>query len=267
MENNKIISMDFDGTLLTSDKKITEKTKSILKRCRDNNYIIIGITARNLASAKDVLDINIQLFDYIILNNGAFLLNVKTGDVTSYGTISNSDLRKIESVFKNTNAKCEYVSLNKYYMIGVHDPKGIRVNINSTSEIDEEIARMNVYLETEEELNYYKNVILENIKTVNVVSMKDTDNKNTKLWLTINEKGTNKLIALTKILKKISVSLNQVIFFGDGENDLSLLENVGMGVAMGNAIDEVKNRSKAITLSNNEDGIYIYLTNNLIFKQ
>lgn len=51
-----------------------------------------------------------------------------------------------------------------------------------------------------------------------------------------------------------------------GANDLSLLENVGMGVAMGNAIDEVKNRSKTITLSNNEDGIYIYLTNNLIFK-
>ena len=60
MENIKIISMDFDGTLLTSDKKITDKTKSILKRCRDNNYIIIGITARNLASAKDVLDIMIE---------------------------------------------------------------------------------------------------------------------------------------------------------------------------------------------------------------
>ena len=257
----KIIAMDFDGTLLTSDKKVTEKTRKILEEYRNNGYIIIGITARNLTSANNVLDI--QIFDYVILNNGAFVLNVKTGKITSFGTLNSSDIKKIEDTFKGTNAKCEYVSLNKYYIEGANDPKGIRVNINSTDEITEEIARMNVYLETEEELKHYKQVIQNSIDTVNVVSMRDTDDKNTRLWLTINQKDTNKLITLTRIIEGLSISLDEVIFFGDGENDLLLLENVGMGVAMGNSIDEVKDKSKAITLSNDEEGIYDYLSKNI----
>lgn len=77
----KIISMDFDGTLLTSDKKVTENTKNILKKCRNNGFIIVGVTARNLSSVRSVLDINI--FDYIILNNGAFILDVKTNEISS----------------------------------------------------------------------------------------------------------------------------------------------------------------------------------------
>ena len=45
----KIISMDFDGTLLTSDKIITERTKSELLRLKNRNYIIVGITGKNLS--------------------------------------------------------------------------------------------------------------------------------------------------------------------------------------------------------------------------
>ena len=261
MSKYKIISMDFDGTLLTSDKKVTEKTRSTIEKYKNNNYIIIGVTARNLASTKNVLDIS--MFDYIILNNGAFVLNVKTNEITSYGILSDNDLDKINNIFKDTNAKCEYVSLNKYYISGANDPKGIRVNISSFDEINEDIARMNVYIETEEELKYYKELLLKNINTINVVSMKDTDKFNTKLWLTINEKGTNKLITLTKLIEKLSITLDEVIFFGDAENDLLILENVGMGVAMGNAIDEVKAKSKYVTLSNDKDGIAEYLENNL----
>ena len=89
--------------------------------------------------------------------------------------------------------------------------------------------------------------------------MRDTDNKNSRLWLTVNNKETSKLNTLTKLCEELSISLNEVIFFGDGENDLLLLENVGMGVAMGNAIDIVKEKSKAIAPSNDEDGIYNYL--------
>lgn len=58
----KIISMDFDGTLLTSNKKVTDKTKEVLLKYKNNNYIIIGVTARNLASASNVCDINMFNF-------------------------------------------------------------------------------------------------------------------------------------------------------------------------------------------------------------
>ena len=261
----KIISMDFDGTLLTSDKKVTENTKNILKQYKDNGFIMVGVTARNLSSVKNVLDIN--MFDYIILNNGAFILNVRTNEIISFGVISKNDLNKIHGIFKNLPVQFEYASLNKYYMIDSKSSVGFRVSINSMEEIDEEIVRMNVYFESEEQLNYYKNVIQDTIKTVNVVSMKDTDNLNSKVWLSINEKNTTKLTALTKLANNLGIKLSEIIFFGDGENDLLLLENVGMGVAMGNAIEVVKEKSKAIALSNDEEGIYNYLINNIVIKR
>ena len=68
----KIISMDFDGTLLTSNKRITDKTKKTLLKYKKNNYFIIGVTSRVLASVKEVCDLN--MFDYLILNNGAYII-------------------------------------------------------------------------------------------------------------------------------------------------------------------------------------------------
>ena len=73
--NYKIISMDFDGTLLTSDKQVTEETRKTLMELKEKSYIIIGITARILPSVKNVCDIN--MFDYLILNNGNSLYDVK----------------------------------------------------------------------------------------------------------------------------------------------------------------------------------------------
>lgn len=63
---------------------------------------------------------------------------------------------------------------------------------------------------------------------------------------------------LKKLCLKLDIDINEVIFFGDGGNDLSIISNVGLGVAMENALEEVKNKAKKITLSNDEDGIGYY---------
>ena len=52
----KIISMDFDGTLLTSNKRISNKTRNSLIKYKNKSYKIIGITARNLMSVNNILD-------------------------------------------------------------------------------------------------------------------------------------------------------------------------------------------------------------------
>ena len=57
-------------------------------------------------------------------------------------------------------------------------------------------------------------------------------------------------------MKYFEISKDQAYAFGDGYNDLSLIEFSGLGVAMGNAVDEVKQRANYITLSNDDEGIY-----------
>lgn len=90
--------------------------------------------------------------------------------------------------------------------------------------------------------------------------MSDTDN-NSRKWLALNPKGINKLETLKGLCQKMNVNINKVIFFGDGANDLSIISQVGLGIAMENALDEVKEQAKEITLSNDNDGIAYFLDN------
>ena len=164
-----LISMDFDGTLLTSDKKITKRNKEILQKYKNNNYIIVGITARNFSSVNSVCNIN--MFDYIILNNGSYIYDVKNkcGDNISF--IEKEIAIKITDYFKNKAIEIDYCSLNNYYMYkeGKIENKKYNVKINGISEVKEIISRMNIFLKDNEEIDNYKKYIeshFENLSTL-----------------------------------------------------------------------------------------------------
>jgi Cof subfamily protein (haloacid dehalogenase superfamily) len=74
-------------------------------------------------------------------------------------------------------------------------------------------------------------------------------------YFEFTDKGIDKAFALDKSLQPLGISSENVISFGDGENDTSIIAYAGVGVAMGNAIDALKAIANEITLSNNEDGI------------
>ena len=71
--------------------------------------------------------------------------------------------------------------------------------------------------------------------------------------------GINKGNALAGSLPKIGIDASEVIAFGDAQNDISMLEWAGIGVAMGNATDAAKAAADEVTASNNEDGIALAL--------
>lgn len=78
-------------------------------------------------------------------------------------------------------------------------------------------------------------------------------------WLVVNPKGLDKRVTLEQLGKKLNIKLEEMIFFADGLNDLPVMEAVGCSVAMGNALDIIKEKANETTLSNNEDGIAISL--------
>ena len=123
---------------------------------------------------------------------------------------------------------------------------------------------MNVFFDNLDELEDNRKVI-ENISSnINVIKMLNTDNNDSRIWLTINPKEANKLETLKKLCDYLKCTIDEVVFFGDGENDLILIENAGIGVAMDNAIESVKEKASFITLSNDNDGVAEYLENNLL---
>ena len=263
MKEIKIIAMDFDGTLLTSSKTITDRTRECLINLYNKHYIIIGVTARNLLSVKGVLDVN--LFDYIILNNGSDVYYVKEDRIENISSIESESVEKIYNLFKNCSYQIDFCTSYKYLIKTKNksDNSPVVKYIDGLGDVDSSVSRMNVFFENEKDLEENRDLLEKEFNDINVVKMLDTDNKNSRVWLTINPKNANKLTTLKKICNDLNSTIEEVIFFGDGENDLVLIENAGIGVAMENAIDIVKEKADFVTLSNDNDGIVEYLEKNM----
>lgn len=261
----KIISMDFDGTLLTNHKTITEKTKKVLYKLKQENYIIVGVTARNFSSVRKVCDLD--MFNYIIMNNGSYIYDVKNEKGEYVKTIDKEIAHKITDYFKNIATGIDYITIEKYYMFrneGTIDSRDFVVEVNDFQEVKDLISRINIMASDNEEVEKYKKYIDNNFNEVRCIIMQDTDDGINKKWIALNPKGVNKYTAMQKLCEKLNINVDEVIFFGDSSNDIEMIENVGLGVAMGNALPQVKEKADEIALTNDEEGIANFLTN-LIF--
>ena len=259
--NYKLIAMDFDGTLLRDDKTISENTKNILKLYKDLGYLIVGVTARTLKSAKDVIPLDI--FNYLIINNGVSIYNVDSNEMIYQGNIDKDTAKTITEEIESLCEQIDYVTDNMYYIYINKKNSNLDFirDISSIEEIGEPVARMNAFLKDIDKVKDYYELISTKYNNVNCFIMQDSDSINK--WLVINPKGVNKANTLKELGKMENISLDEMIFFGDGLNDLEVMAEVGLGVAMGNALEEIKDKSKEVTESNNEDGIVKFLDRKL----
>lgn len=255
----KIVATDFDGTLLSSNKLISDANKNAIIKCKKRGCIAVGITARNLSSIKSVCDI--EIFDYLIINNGTYIFNVKTkeGDYIEY--IDNNILEGITNQFLEISEGIDYCSVNKYYSnkTKLTKKRPFHIEISNFDQIDEKIARINIFGKSNEEVYSFKSIINEKYPELNTITMLDTDSLSDKRWIAINPGNCNKAIALKKLTDKIGCGVQDVLYFGDATNDIEIITQVGCGVAMGNAIDEVKDAANDVTISNDEDGVAFYI--------
>ena len=259
--NYKLIAMDFDGTLLRDDKTISENTKNILKLYKDLGYLIVGVTARTLKSAKDVIPLDI--FNYLIINNGASIYNVDEDSMIYQGTIDKVTAKAITDEIESLCEQIDYITDNIYYIYINKKESNLDFirDISSIDEIDEPVARMNTFLKDIDKVKDYYELISTKYDRVNCFIMQDSDSINK--WLVINPKGVNKANTLKELGKIENISLDEMIFFGDGLNDLEVMKEVGLSVAMGNALEVIKENAKDIAKSNNEDGIVDFLDKKL----
>lgn len=261
--NYKLISTDFDDTLLDNKKQVTDFTKDTLFKYRNNGFKIVGVTARPLMAVTKTLDID--MFDYVILNNGTHIYDVKNKKGEVINKIDSNIVDDINNRYKDKCKNMAFITYDVYYTLRYLNDKPFNVILDrKLNEVS--VERINIMLDStfdlEEEVSYINN----SFNGVYAIIMQDSNSS--LRWITVSPNGINKANTLKLLGERIGISLDEMIFFGDSLNDIEVIKEVGLGVAMKNAIEKIKQVSASETeFTNDEDGVAKYLIRNIKLKE
>lgn len=256
----KLIAMDLDGTLNNDQKIITEKTKAALMAAQKRGIRLALASARpspGLFKERDIL--RLQDYNGILMSyNGGRIVDAATGKVLFETSM---DLAQTKQVLRRLEALPVTPILDDGVQFYVADKNGYKVdyeckNNNMTcTEVGKladflSFAPIKILMSVQpEELAEVQKQIADFLpETLTVV-------QTAAFYLEVIPKVINKGQGIRDICAVLGIDPSEVISFGDAANDIPMLREAGMGVAMGNAAETVKAAANMVTLSNNEDGI------------
>ena len=261
----KMIGLDLDGTALNDKGEFSERTRQAFKRAHDCGIHVVIATGR----AEFSLPRNIAEVDgleYVITSNGARVLKLSDRSVVYKNFISPQKVREVIDVLKSHNARAEmfangkaYISRKEYDAIVSGDiltrSRGyVMATRNPIDDIfahmidwDNHIENISVNYPNNEKKRECEKKLAE-IEGITVTSSFPLNNE-------IGGASTSKADALEFLLQNFGLHKDNLLVCGDSKNDISMIEHAGLGVAMGNADDFVKDAADITTLSNEEDGV------------
>ena len=267
----KAVFFDIDGTLVNDRKSVLKSTKDAIKIVKEQGILVGVATGRGPFFVKDLMeDLNL---DFAVTYNGQYIFTKDKVLFTS--PISKLHLRQLI-----TYAKKE----GKEIALGTKDAMvGSKIMSFGMGSFSQRISRFvpsvltrtvshsfnrlvsKVVPQKEEDLLYLMNqpiyqVLMLMTPEESEKAAADFDDlkltRSNPFAVDIINRGNSKLEGIRRVGKEYGFDLNQVMAFGDSDNDLEMLAGVGMSVAMGNGSSSVKEVAKHITTSNQQDGIH-----------
>ena len=256
----KLIAMDLDGTLNNDQKIITEKTKEALMLAQQKGVRLALASARpspGLFRERDVL--RLQDHQGILMSyNGGRIVDAETGAVL-FETAMDMEETRAALRFLETLPVTPILDDGRQFY--VTDKNGYKVDYECTNNRMEctEVPNLADFLHFApiKILMSADPAIIHDIQKKIAAFLPDslTVVQTAAFYLEIIPRIINKGQGILDICKTLGISPEEVVSFGDAENDIPMLKAAGMGVAMGNADANVKAAADMITLSNNDDGI------------
>lgn len=265
MNAKKMIVMDLDGTLLNKESKVTENTKEYLYNLKQKGYIMVIATGRILKSALIATD-GAEFANYIVADAGAAVYKKENDEWKEIyeDVIPRKIIEDIILTFDDEKYRyLDICSKNQIDMLSTKyvSESIITIDYTSKNEILKNIKKtlhISAGFVNNELVEEYRQIFSEKYPKLDFTIMQDSfDNVQ---WLEAFQKGVQKYKGVYKISQIENMDNKDVIAFGDGLNDVDMLEKCGVGVAMKNALPDVKKKADFITDKNNwEDGIIEFL--------
>ncbi|MGM0844430.1 MAG: Cof-type HAD-IIB family hydrolase [Bacillota bacterium] len=246
---SKIVFFDIDGTLLDHDKKLPDATKKAIVQLQKNGTYVAIATGRAPFMYEGLRkELGIESF---VSFNGQYV--VFENEVIYKNPLNREELVKLLSTAQGLGHPV--VHLNE---------KTMKANIGHHPFIEASMASLKFPHPDSQPDFYTDKEIYQSLlfcRDSDEAVYRETFSKfNFIRWhqysMDILPRGGSKAEGIKKMIKKLGFDISEVYAFGDGLNDIEMIDTVGTGVAMGNAVPEVKEHADLITKSVDEDGIY-----------
>lgn len=274
----KMIALDMDGTLLTSEQKISPRTEKAIKHALEEGVQVVVATGRAFYEAHAAIERYELNLPYICLN-GAQVRN-EQHEVISTSSLNRNLIDEISDVFKAEDVFYQVYTDRAIYSTDLERDIEMFLELSRQSggDVNEELIRRRmeerIARKSMIEIDDYKEIF--NREDEVVLKFLGTSSSKAKLVraknylyeignlavsassagnIELTHETAQKGIALENMAEILEVDMKEVVAVGDNLNDISMLKRAGVPVAMGNASAEVKAIADVVTETNQEDGV------------
>lgn len=265
MAEIKLIALDLDGTLLDSQKRLSSRNERALKECIRRGIEVVPCTGRIWCGAPEA----VRLFPgirYAITTNGAVIEDVAGHKILDEQKMSCSLTLEILELAKQFHTMYDVYAGGRAFgesrFIGHMGEFGIspvlQKMVRETRQIVPDVIECVRELnQPAEKVNYFFGDGAERLRAREallargdvIVSSSFSNN------LEINAQGATKGEAILRLAAHLGLKPEQTMGIGDGENDVTMIQMAGIGVAMGNAVESLKEDADFVTSANDDDGV------------
>ena len=260
----KVVFIDIDGTLRNDLGEISRRTKEAVRRAVESGIIVIICSGRPVRSTVEVSE-KCFASEFIITSNGAYGYNYKENKCMFKNKMEKQACLKLYELAEKNNVN---FIMNTEKGRFCTKKKNNETDYLLNEQIEEFLEKTDVMqcllhdssFEKIRDLKPYVEKI-ENVGIKNQSKSLTDPNKNplSYTYFDIADEKTSKGFGVKKMCEALNIDVKDAISIGDDYNDVSMFEQTGLSVVMGNANGEVKSKAKYETLDNNKDGVAVFL--------
>ena len=278
----KLAAIDLDGTMLNQYGVVTEKTKEAIQKAQQNGIEVIIASGRPIDSIKTIAK-EIKSEKYFISGNGAIIYDIANDEIIYENTLKKTKVLEIvkiceeNSIYYNIYTEKEIIAKSLqcnvlyYHKENAFKTEDEKTHINLMENIydyiaskDEKIVKITICDNNQTVFNS----IMRKLKEISEIEILEVSHMSRKMirqgteeipieyfYTEISAKNVDKWNAIEVLKEKMNINTEEIIARGDNLNDKKMIENAGLGIAMGQSHPAVKEVANHVTLTNLEDGV------------
>lgn len=270
MERKKIrlIAADLDGTLLNDRKQVSERNLQVITRAASQGILFVPSTGRIFHALPDQIKA-LPFLRYCITVNGGGVYDRQTDQMIFQAEIPEQEAQEIFSFIRSYDTMYDcyqngqgYISQYYYNQIDTYCLPEFRSMVRATRKA---VPNLEEFLQGRGSIQKLQMFFCDLEKRERALRELPGRFPNTSVTssvrnnIEVNIAEANKGNALRVLCRHLDLDLSEVVAFGDGTNDMTMIQAAGIGVAMGNAVPELKEKADYVTACNEEDGVAVFL--------